>query len=52
MQSVVVSANSDVIIEGNEQFSLSLSNNNVPISGPSSVPVTITDTSRKFIKSL
>ena len=43
MQSVVVSANSDGITEGNEQFSLILSNNNVAIAGPSVVPVTIID---------
>ena len=43
MQPVVVSANSDGITEGNEQFSLILSNNNVAIAGPSVVLVTIID---------
>ena len=41
MQSVTVSAGSDLITEGNEQFSLLLSNNNLAIAGPSVVPVTI-----------
>jgi len=48
VQPVVVSANSDVIAEGNEQFSLILSNNNVAIAGPSVVPVTILDDDGMF----